>query len=123
MGDMENNYKCSGMCEPGLFFFSRPLHEGPPTQTCFKKFKQELHDSAEGIAVNSVVTGVFALFIFFSHFSLYCRPQEPEEGVQQPPGDSNIYEEGANNPYGVGGPVQHGEIQLHGPEESGDQIN
>ena len=27
---LEDEYKCSGMCESALFYFSRHLHEGPP---------------------------------------------------------------------------------------------
>lgn len=76
--DLENEYQCSGMCESGLFFFSRELHEGPPSKTCFGYFKKVLHESAEGIAINSVFCGVVALFIFFAHFSLYCRPVPDE---------------------------------------------
>ena len=27
---LEDEYNCSGMCKPSLFYFSRPLHEGRP---------------------------------------------------------------------------------------------
>jgi len=27
---LEDEYKCSGMCHSALFYFSKPLHEGPP---------------------------------------------------------------------------------------------
>ena len=40
---LEDEYMCSGMCNPSLFYFKRPLHEGPPQETCLYKFKHVMH--------------------------------------------------------------------------------
>lgn len=74
---LEDEYKCSGMCDSALFYFSRPLHEGPPQERCLFKFKHMLHQSADALALNAILTGVLSLFIFFAHFTLYCRPLPP----------------------------------------------
>ena len=31
---IEDLFECSGMCEPGLFYYTRPISEGYPTKTC-----------------------------------------------------------------------------------------
>ena len=74
---LEDEYKCSGMCKPSLFYFSRPLHEGPPQKTCLYKFKHMMHQSADALALNAIFTGILALLMFFAHFGLYCRPIPP----------------------------------------------
>ena len=35
---VEKSYNCSGFCKPGLFYMSRPLSAGIPTDTCLKSF-------------------------------------------------------------------------------------
>lgn len=36
---LEDDLQCSGMCQSSLFWFSKNITEGPPTQTCLLKFK------------------------------------------------------------------------------------
>ena len=80
--ELEDEYGCSGMCQRGLFYFGLDLHNGPPEQTCFLKFKNSLHATAEAFAINSILCGVVALFIFFTHFGLYCRPFQDQDQVE-----------------------------------------
>lgn len=77
---MEDDFNCSGMCSPSLFYFTRPLEEGPPQKTCLFSMKNALTNSSRSFAYTSVLTGVTALFLFFMHFSLYCRPVGPGDG-------------------------------------------
>ena len=39
----EDRYNCSGMCHPGLFYFSNPLVYGPPKETCLAHFVHHLN--------------------------------------------------------------------------------
>lgn len=34
MLELEEEYDCSGMCNPGLFYYGRNITEGPPKRTC-----------------------------------------------------------------------------------------
>ena len=36
---LEDQFDCSGVCQPALFYFTKQLHEGPPKQTCLVKIK------------------------------------------------------------------------------------
>ena len=38
--EIEDAFNCSGMFKPALFYFSKDLHEGPPTETCIVHFKE-----------------------------------------------------------------------------------
>lgn len=76
---LEKTFECSGMCEPGLFYFGKELHHGPPKHTCFLKFKDSLHSVAGTFAANLILCGVIALLATFAHFCLYARPKPPQE--------------------------------------------
>jgi len=62
------------MCKKGLFYFHRPLDDGPPKDTCLVTFYEKLASDAKPFAVVSIITGVLCLFLFIIHFGLYWRP-------------------------------------------------
>ena len=35
----EKNYQCSGVCESAMFFYTLPMSEGPPDETCMLHMK------------------------------------------------------------------------------------
>ncbi len=35
---IEEEFTCNGICKPGLFFFFRPVSEGPPIKACLSGF-------------------------------------------------------------------------------------
>lgn len=70
----EDTYNCSGMCHPGLFYFSNPLQYGPPRETCLKKLLHNMDNHARPLAVTSIITGTVCLIMFLGHFGLYNRP-------------------------------------------------
>jgi len=72
--DLEDDYECSGMCKKSLFYFGLDLHNGIPGDTCLVEFKIALSSIAGVFGTQSILTGVLALFMFFAHFGLYCRP-------------------------------------------------
>ena len=72
--ELEDDYECSGLCQPALFYFSRPIHEGPPIRTCASKFKHILKKQAEPFAVSAMIAAFLCLGLFFLHFGLYNRP-------------------------------------------------
>lgn len=45
-----DDYNCSGMCTPGLFYFTNSITFGPPKQTCLTKFMHVIHNDARGFA-------------------------------------------------------------------------
>jgi hypothetical protein len=57
---VEKSYSCSGFCKPGLFYMSRPLSAGIPSNTCLKSFS-EAFKGAKPLAGLIVATAVWAL--------------------------------------------------------------
>jgi hypothetical protein len=70
----EDDFNCSGWCRKGIFYFQNPISMGPPEDTCFKHFKEELSNTSKPFAVTAIITGVVCLILFLSHFALYFRP-------------------------------------------------
>lgn len=89
---LEDEYDCSGMCKPSLFYFSKDLAVGPPKQTCLLATKKYMSTSSGSFAVTSTMTGVTALFLFFFHFCLYCRPPAEDENYGGDHVDPNAVE-------------------------------
>ena len=62
----EETYKCSGICEPAFFYWTRPLSDGRPTQTCLTFLKNEITYNLASLGIVSIVTGGIALLAFFA---------------------------------------------------------
>jgi len=39
---LEDDFDCSGMCRPSLFYFGNPISSGQPEETCLLHFKHAL---------------------------------------------------------------------------------
>ena len=70
---LEDEFNCSGMCQPGLFFFGKNIKNGPPTETCLHHLKEYMEDVAAPYAEFGCLSAVFALLIFVCHVGLYNR--------------------------------------------------
>jgi hypothetical protein len=68
--DLEEDWGCSGICRPSLFFYSIT---GRPDKTCLSNFVDPVIGGVKGIGVASTFTGLTALMMFFFHFFLYHR--------------------------------------------------
>lgn len=79
---LEESFDCSGMCEPGLFYLTKPLSNGSPKKTCLKPYSAELLSYTSIISTYMSLTGVMALFLFIAHIALLYRPQENEKTME-----------------------------------------
>lgn len=43
---LEDEFNCSGICRPGLFYFDNPISYGPPESTCLNQFVKIVRDGA-----------------------------------------------------------------------------
>lgn len=69
----EEKYTCSGICEPGLFYFSLDVAKGIPDQTCLSFAKEEIGSSLSYMGVTSVVCGIVCFFIWICQYALWRR--------------------------------------------------
>lgn len=81
---MEDDYNCSGMCYPGLFYFTNPISYGPPKDTCMNVFLTHMNNEARSFAVIQILTGSLCLGLFLFHFGLYQRPLPQQYNINHP---------------------------------------
>lgn len=72
----ERNYKCSGICNPGLFYYSLDLSESVPEDACLLFLKTEIGDSLTFLGVTSIICGVLMCLVFVFQYMLWCPPDE-----------------------------------------------
>ena len=59
---MEENFECSGICQPPLFYITQDLKLGPPENSCFQKISQSL---GEQMFMVGIVVGASAVLMLF----------------------------------------------------------
>lgn len=69
MESFENQYKCAGLCYTPLFYLTRPLTDGPPTQSCDTAFINSVTGNA-GVGGVAIVTGLVLLSMFVGSIPL-----------------------------------------------------
>jgi len=70
---LEKKHKCNGMCKSALFYWTLPLTEGRPTQTCLTYMKQEIGDSLLHMGLISLVCGILTALIMLVQYLLWCK--------------------------------------------------
>ena len=66
--EVEKDFDCAGMCEVPLFYVTRDISEGPPTQECLIASLYNMQDSLLGWTNIMIVTGVILFIGFLSVF-------------------------------------------------------
>ena len=74
----ENKYACSGICNPGIFYWTLNIDKGIPTTNCIGYLKQEIGDNMNYLGVTAIVVGGILFFIWIFQYCLWKR--FPEEG-------------------------------------------
>jgi hypothetical protein len=57
----ESEYDCGGVCETPLFYMSRKISDGPPTQGCIEAAARGLGDKLGNVGLVALVTGLMML--------------------------------------------------------------
>lgn len=68
----EGKYKCSGFCNPGLFFYSLDLSIGVPKEGCLQHLKSEIGNTMTYIGVTAIIIGILMLFVFCAQYALWA---------------------------------------------------
>lgn len=69
----EAQFKCSGICKPALFYWTRPISDGRPTQTCMIYLKDAIKNNLTYLGIVSIVAGGFTLFAFLIQYCLWKK--------------------------------------------------
>lgn len=73
MNFFEAKFKCSGVCKPALFYWTRPLSDGRPTQTCMFYLKDAIKNNLTYLGIVSIISGGFTLFAFLTQYCLWKK--------------------------------------------------
>lgn len=69
--NLENDFKCSGLCKSPNFWLSRDVTEGPPPNACIFNLKQRFNRSAGALAWTTTGTAFVIFLVFIVHYGLY----------------------------------------------------
>jgi len=69
----EGKYKCSGVCNPGLFFFSVNISFGIPQTNCLGYAKQEIGNNMNYLGITAIVVGGILFFIWIFQYCLWRK--------------------------------------------------
>lgn len=69
----ESQFKCSGICDTALFYWTRPITDGIPEQTCLTYLKDQIKDNLTYLGLVSIIAGIFTLFAFLVQYCLWKK--------------------------------------------------
>jgi hypothetical protein len=69
----EDEYDCAGICTPAQFYWGKSIESGRPTQSCIGKMKDSISSPFKGLAVATIICGIFLFFIFIMQYCLWRK--------------------------------------------------
>jgi len=71
VGWLEENYMCSGFCVTDMFFQTRNISEGIPTQGCLEPLAEDFGSVFRGIGVAGIICGIVLFLAFIFSYCLW----------------------------------------------------
>ncbi|CDW77278.1 UNKNOWN [Stylonychia lemnae] len=81
MRELENEFGCTGICQPKKFFLFSDVSQGPPKKECYKNLRQYIKDYVINIGMGFVICGAFISLAWCFHISFYFK--EPEDAQKK----------------------------------------
>lgn len=60
IGFLEKKFSCNGICETGLFYYTLPLDQGSPQETCLTQLSDEIKINATYLGIVLLITGIIS---------------------------------------------------------------
>jgi len=70
---LEEDFSCSGICQPGLFWFFRNVSAGPPGQNCIDGIKNTFAENTTNIGIALVISFFFTFCAFVVQYGLWRK--------------------------------------------------
>jgi hypothetical protein len=68
----EDKYKCSGLCDTSLFYYTQSITEGPPTRACLLPAVDDISKSMQNLGTLFILTGILFFFMIFISIPICC---------------------------------------------------
>lgn len=72
MRSLESEFKCSGVCNPGPFYWFADLWQGPPTNNCLVGIKNAFKTKPTAVGILLLVTFLLTIVTWITQFSMCC---------------------------------------------------
>lgn len=69
----EDEYNCAGVCEPALFYWSKSVSQGMPTESCISSIKDDLSTAFMGLGGACLISGFVLLCNFVLQYCLWVK--------------------------------------------------
>ena len=69
----EDEYKCSGLCQPALFFYDLHLDQGKPASSCLVNLKEEVSNNLSYMGIAAILVGLIMLVAQMFQYCLWKR--------------------------------------------------
>jgi hypothetical protein len=74
---IEGSFSCNGICDYGVFYFSLPIKQGPPSKACKEDLKGLGNSTTYNIGIVMFVTFLLSYIGFFMQYCIcYRRPED-----------------------------------------------
>ena len=76
----EREGSCAGVCKPALFYWSKSIKEGIPTQSCLESLVEAIHVRLLALGIVSLFDSYFMFNVFVMQFFLWhTYSNQPEK--------------------------------------------
>jgi len=70
---LENELNCNGICQPGLFWFLKPVTDGPPGQNCVEGLRDMFKKNTTNIGIALIISCFFTFCAFIVQYGLWRK--------------------------------------------------
>lgn len=76
MRAMEKRGSCSGICNPGLFYYTLDVTKGPPTSPCKTYITSSINSTFAPVGLAAIVSGLVMFLIWLFQYFLWCKYED-----------------------------------------------
>ena len=69
----EKKWTCSGICATSMFYYSLPMSDGPPTETCLLHMKDEIQNNLTYMGMAAFACGIVMLVTWLCQYLLWKK--------------------------------------------------
>ena len=69
----EDEFECAGICSKANYYWGKSVEAGRPSASCIGKIKENISSPFKGLAVATIICGLFLFFIFIMQYCLWKK--------------------------------------------------
>jgi len=69
----EKKWTCSGICSSSMFYYTLPMSDGPPKETCLLHMKDEIQNNLTYMGMASLLCGLVMIVTWLCQYLLWKK--------------------------------------------------